>query len=80
MEIQPVTRPLPTHKTTQTQNKHTQTSMRSVGFETTTAASERAKRVHASNRSTTVIGLLLFRSCDQLSGEEIRKQSEEAAL
>jgi hypothetical protein len=33
---QPVARPLPTHRTTQTQNKHTQTSMPRVGFEPTT--------------------------------------------
>jgi hypothetical protein len=33
---QPVARPLPTHRTTQTQNKRTQTSMSRVGFEPTT--------------------------------------------
>jgi hypothetical protein len=32
---QPVVRPLPTHKTTQTQNKRTQTSMPWTGFEPT---------------------------------------------
>jgi hypothetical protein len=32
---QPVARPLPTHRTTQTQNKRTQTSMPLVGFEPT---------------------------------------------
>jgi hypothetical protein len=32
---QPVARPLPTHRTTQTQNKRTQTSMPRVGFEHT---------------------------------------------
>jgi hypothetical protein len=32
---------------TQTQNKHTQTSMPLVGFEPTVPASERAKTVHA---------------------------------
>jgi hypothetical protein len=44
---QPVARPLPTHRTTQTQNKrtHTQTSMPRVGFEPTIPASERAKTV-----------------------------------
>jgi hypothetical protein len=32
---QPAARPLPTHRTTQTQNKRTQTSMPRVGFEPT---------------------------------------------
>jgi hypothetical protein len=44
---QPVTRPLPTHRTTQRQNKRTQTSMPRMGFEHTIPASERAKTVHA---------------------------------
>jgi hypothetical protein len=43
---QPVARPLPVHRTAQTQNKRTQTSMPRVGFEPTTAAFERAKTVH----------------------------------
>jgi hypothetical protein len=56
-----VARPLPKHRTTQTQKKaHThQTSMHWVGFEATTPASERAKIVHASDRSATVTGHLL---------------------
>jgi hypothetical protein len=55
---QPVARPLPTHRTTQTQNKrtHTQTSMPRVGFEPTIPASEREKTVHDLDRSATVIG------------------------
>jgi hypothetical protein len=53
---QSVARPLPTHRTTQTQNKRTQTSMPRVGFELTTAVFERAKTVHASDRAATVIG------------------------
>jgi hypothetical protein len=53
---QPVTRPLPTHRTTQTQNKRTQTSMPRVGFELTVPVSERAKAVHALDRTATVIG------------------------
>jgi hypothetical protein len=36
-----VTWPLPTHKTTQTQNKHKQTSTPRVGFEPTNPAFER---------------------------------------
>jgi hypothetical protein len=54
---QPVARPLPTHKTTQTQNKCTQTSMPLVGFEPTIPAFERAKAVHGLDHAATVIGL-----------------------
>jgi hypothetical protein len=43
---QPVARPLPTHRTTHTQNKRTQTSMTQVGFETTIPAFEREETVH----------------------------------
>jgi hypothetical protein len=46
---QPVARPLPTHRTTQTQNKRTQTSMPRVEF-------ERAKTVHSLDSAATVIG------------------------
>jgi hypothetical protein len=52
---QPVARPLPTHRTTQTQNKCTQTSMPRVGLEPTIPAFERAKTVHASDRAATVL-------------------------
>jgi hypothetical protein len=55
---QPVARPLPTHRTTQTQNKHTETSMPWVGFEPTIPAFERAKTVHALDAAATVIGWL----------------------
>jgi hypothetical protein len=51
MSDQPVARPLPTHRTTQTQNKRTQTSMPWVGFEHTIPAFERAKTVHALDRA-----------------------------
>jgi hypothetical protein len=57
MSDQPVARPLPTHRTTETQNKRTQTSMPSVGFEPTIPAFERARKVHALGRATTVTGL-----------------------
>jgi hypothetical protein len=53
---QPVARPLPTHRTAQTQNKRTQTSMPQVGFEPTIPAFERVKKVHALDRVATVIG------------------------
>jgi hypothetical protein len=53
---QPVARPLPTHTTTRTQNKRTQTSMPRVGFELTIPVFERAKTVHALDRAATVVG------------------------
>jgi hypothetical protein len=55
---QPFARPLPTHRTTQTQNKRTQTSISRVGFEPTIPVFQRAKTVHASDRADTVIGIL----------------------
>jgi hypothetical protein len=53
---QPVARPLPTHRTTQTHNKCTQTSMPWVAFEPTVPAFERAKTVHTLDRASTVMG------------------------
>jgi hypothetical protein len=53
---QPVTRPLPTYRITQTQNKRPQTSMPWVGVEPTIPVFERAKTVHALDRAATVIG------------------------
>jgi hypothetical protein len=52
----PVARPLPTHRTIQTQNKRTQTSMPQVGFELTISVFEGTKMVHALDRAATVIG------------------------
>jgi hypothetical protein len=52
---QSVARLLPTHRTTQTQNKRTQTSMSGVGFEPTMPVFERAKTVYALDRAATVI-------------------------
>jgi hypothetical protein len=43
---QPVARPLPIHRTAQTQNKHTQTSKPQVGFEPTISVFEWTKTVH----------------------------------
>jgi hypothetical protein len=48
-----VVRSLPKHRTTQTQNKRTQTSILWVGFEPPIPASKRAKRVHALDSSAT---------------------------
>jgi hypothetical protein len=47
----PVARPLPRHRTTQTQ-----TSMPRVGFEPKILVYERAKTIHALARTATVIG------------------------
>jgi hypothetical protein len=55
-EDQPVARLLPAHRTTQTQNIRTQTSLPQVGFEPTIPVFERAKRVHAWEGAATVIG------------------------
>jgi hypothetical protein len=57
MGDQPVARPLPTHRTTQTQNKRTQTFMPRVGFEPTSSALERAKPVYALDCVATAIGI-----------------------
>jgi hypothetical protein len=53
---QPVARPLPAHRTTQTQNKRTQTSMPRVGFEPTIPMLELSKTVPTSDCAVTVIG------------------------
>jgi hypothetical protein len=53
---QPVTRPLPAHRTAQTQNKRTQTSMPQVGSEPMTPVFKRAKTVHALDRGAIVFG------------------------
>jgi hypothetical protein len=55
MGDEPISRPLPTHRAAQTQNKRTQTFMPSVGFEPTIPAFERAKAVHALDRAGSVI-------------------------
>jgi hypothetical protein len=54
---QPVARPLPTNRATQTQNKRTQTLMPWVGFESTIPVFERAKTVHVLDGAASVIGL-----------------------
>jgi hypothetical protein len=53
---QPVTRPLPAHRTAQTQNKRTQTHIPRVGFEPTGPVFEREKTVHGLDPAATVIG------------------------
>jgi hypothetical protein len=56
MAKQLVARPLPTHRTTQTQDKSIQTSMPRVRFEPMILVFERAKTVHAIDHAATVIG------------------------
>jgi hypothetical protein len=57
---QPVARPLPAHRTTQSQNKPTQTFMPRVRFEPTVPVFERTKTVHALDRAATVIVISLL--------------------
>jgi hypothetical protein len=56
MGDQPIARPLPTHRTTQTQNKRTQTSMLLMRFEPTIPAFEWEEIVHDLDRAVTVTG------------------------
>jgi hypothetical protein len=55
MVDQPVSRPLPTRRTTQTQNKCTQTSMPRMGFKLTFPAFEQVNTVHTLDRAATVL-------------------------
>jgi hypothetical protein len=57
---QPIARPLPTNRTTQTQNKRTQTSMPRVGYEPTIPMFERMKTVHALDCAAALIGTSFF--------------------
>jgi hypothetical protein len=57
---EPVARPLPIHRTIQTQNKWTQTCMFWVGFEPTIPVFKRAKTVHALYPAATVTGYNIF--------------------
>jgi hypothetical protein len=54
---QPIARPLPTHRATQTEYKHT--SMPRVGFEPMIPVFEQAKTVHALDCAATVIGIMI---------------------
>jgi hypothetical protein len=62
---QPVARPVPTHRTTQMQNKRTETYMARVGFEPTSPVFERAKTVNALDLAANVIGIYFL--CGLLS-------------
>jgi hypothetical protein len=50
MRYQPLARPLPTHRTTQTQNKRAQTSMPRVGFKTFFNSSKKNSFGRAANK------------------------------
>jgi mannose/cellobiose epimerase-like protein (N-acyl-D-glucosamine 2-epimerase family) len=56
MVDQPVARLLLTNRTTQTQNKRTQTSVPLMRIEAMTAVYERAKEMYALDRAATVFG------------------------
>jgi hypothetical protein len=56
MGDQLVARPLPVHRTAQTQNKCTKTSVPQVGFEPIFPVFEREKTVHALDHAATVVG------------------------
>jgi hypothetical protein len=83
---QPVARPLPTQRRTQTQNKRThKTSIPWMKFEPTIPAFERAKTVHALDRAATMIfttvlthvnssQLSSFHSGQGLKLDELRKR------
>jgi hypothetical protein len=66
MHDQHVTRPLPTHRITQTQNKGGQASMPRVGFEPTFPEFERAKTFCTIDRVSTVISILTLMQSNSL--------------
>jgi hypothetical protein len=59
-EDQPFIKPLPTHRTTQIWNKHTQISVLREGIEPTTPKIEQDKTFHASDSTATVISKIIF--------------------
>jgi hypothetical protein len=72
---QPVERPLPTHRTTQSQNKCTQTSMPRVEFEPTIRAFERAKAVHALDRAATATGTCVVKEQKKKKKRELKSNA-----
>jgi hypothetical protein len=63
---QPVARPLPKYRTTQTQNKRTQIPTPWVGFEPTITAFERTKTVHALDHAAAEIDKIILSTCFNL--------------
>jgi hypothetical protein len=70
-EDQPVARPLPAHRTTQTHNKRTQTSMPQVGLEPTIPVFEQAKTVHALGCAPIVIGFSICTFPQRYTNERV---------
>jgi hypothetical protein len=68
---QRVARPLPIHRTTQTQNKRTRTTMPRVAFEPTTPVFKRAKTVQALDRAATVSGTMAGLRHANLTGSNV---------
>jgi hypothetical protein len=68
---QPVARPPPAHRTTQTQNKSTQISMPWVGFEPTILVFERAKTVYAIDRASTMVYRTTWKSQNVARNEAV---------
>jgi hypothetical protein len=65
---QPVARPLPTHRTTQTQNKRTQASMLWVGLEPTTRAGEGSSCLRPRGHyNSTVVSNSYMKNTEQVS-------------
>jgi hypothetical protein len=74
---QPITRPLSTHRATQTQNKHTQTSMPPVGFEPMISVLEQATTVHAldhCDRPDVIMVYKIWNSFSQVREYSISRQ------
>jgi hypothetical protein len=67
MGDQPVARPLPAHRTAETQNKRTETFMPQVGFEPTIPVFKQAKTVHILDGAATVIGTAKYSNSIQHS-------------
>jgi hypothetical protein len=75
---QPVARLLPTHRTAQTQNKRTQTSMPRVGFKPTATVFERAKTIYSLNCADTMIGEIQDSNyCSRCYVSELKKMLRE---
>jgi hypothetical protein len=64
---QPAARPIPTYRTTQTQNKRRETSLPWGGFKPTIPMFERATTLHALDRTGTVIDAKVLNRTQRLS-------------
>jgi hypothetical protein len=74
MGDKPTTRPLPTHRTTQTETKCTQTSMPRAGFELTILMFGRVKPVYASDLAHNVIGTVAIKAFQKLSRVKVERK------